>query len=105
VERRTRGPIAEPYAGKANRVTVRHRHGDVVAVVEVVSPGNKARRAEFRAFVEKSADLIRQGVRLLVIDLFPPGPCDPQGIHKALWDEFEEEDLALPPDKPLTLAS
>ena len=55
--------------------------------------------------MEKSSELIRQGVHLLVIDLFPPGKRDPQGIHKALWDQFEEEDLELPADKPLTLAS
>jgi hypothetical protein len=95
----------DTYAGKANRITVRHRHGDVVAVIEIVSPGNKASRNEFRAFVEKTADLIRQNVHLLLIDLFPPGKRDPQGIHKALWDEFLEEDFELPPDKPLTLAS
>src|SRR5262249_1818664 len=49
--------------------------------------------------------LIRQGVHLLVVDLFPPGPRDPQGIGKAIWDEFAEEDLELPSDKPLTLAA
>jgi hypothetical protein len=93
------------YARKADRVTVRHRHGQVVAVVEIVSPGNKASRNELRAFVEKTTDLIRQNIHLLVIDLFPPSPRDPQGIHKALWDEFVEEDFALPPEKPLTLAA
>jgi hypothetical protein len=96
---------SEVYAARANRIIVRHRHGRVVAVVEVVSPGNKASRAEFRAFVEKSADLIHQGVHLLVIDLFPPGPRDPNGTHKAIWDEFGEEDLALPPGRTRTLAS
>ena len=55
--------------------------------------------------MEKSADLIRQGVHLLVIDLFPPSKRDPQGIHKAIWDQFEEEDLQVPEDKRLTLAS
>jgi hypothetical protein len=93
------------YANKANRLTVRHRHGDIVAVIEIMSPGNKGSRAEFRAFVQKSADLIRQGVHLLVIDLFPPGPRDPYGVGKAIWDEFQEEDFELPPDKPLTLAA
>ncbi len=96
---------AELYAGKANRIVVRHRHGKVIAVVEIVSPGNKASQATFRAFVEKSADLIYEGVHLLVIDLFPPGKRDPQGIHKAIWDQFLEEDSELPPGKPLTLAS
>ncbi len=96
---------AEIYAGRANRIVVRHQHGNVVAVIEIVSPGNKASRAQFRSFIEKSVDFIEHGVHLLVIDLFPPGPRDPHGIHKAIWDEFEEQDFTLPPDKPLTLAS
>jgi hypothetical protein len=105
VEQRIRGPVPDVYTGKANRITVRHRHGDVVAVIEIVSPGNKASRSEFRYFVEKTADLIRQGIHLLVVDLFPPGPRDPQGLPKAIWDEFQDEDFGLPPDKPLTLAA
>src|SRR5262249_48766418 len=92
-------------AAKADLITVRHRHGDVVAVVEILSPGNKGSRSEYLAFVQKSAALIRQNVHLLVIDLFPPGPRDPQGIHKAIWDEFQEEEFVIPPDKTLTLAS
>jgi Protein of unknown function (DUF4058) len=93
------------YAIKADRLAVRHRHGHVVAIVEIVSPGNKDAKSEFRAFVEKSTDLIRQGVHLLVIDLFPPRKRDPQGIHKAIWDEFLEEDFDLPAGKPLIVAS
>lgn len=103
--RLTQRAEADSYVRKANRITVRHRHGKVVAVVEIVSPGNKASQAEFRALVEKSADLIRQGVHRLVIDLFPPGKRDPQGIHKAIWDEFEDKEIELPADKPLTIAS
>jgi hypothetical protein len=95
----------DAYARKADRITVRHRHGSVVAVVEIVSPGNKASRNELRAFVEKAADLIRQDIHLLIVDLFPPSPRDPSGVHKAIWDEFVEEDFALPPEKPLTLVS
>jgi hypothetical protein len=44
------------YAEKANRIVVRHQHGDVIAVIEIVSPGNKGSKSEFRAFVEKSVD-------------------------------------------------
>jgi hypothetical protein len=96
---------ADIYANRANRVIVRHRHGEVLAVIEIVSPGNKNSRDALRAFVEKSADLLRQGVHLLVIDLFPPSKRDPQGIHKAIWDEIEEQEFTLPPDKPLTVAA
>jgi hypothetical protein len=101
----TRRADAEVYSGRANRITVRHRHGKVVAVVEIVSPGNKHSWAEFRAFVEKSADLICQGVHMLVIDLFPPTARDPSGMAKAIWDQFEVEPMELPPGKPLTISS
>lgn len=95
------------YARRGNRVTVRHRHGDVVAIIEIVSPGNKATAAECRTFVRKSADLIAQGVHLLLVDPFPPGKHDPQRLHQLIWDEFaadEDEDppAELPADKPLT---
>ena len=82
------------YVQKTDRIGVRDRHGRVVAMVEIVSPGNKASKNELRTFVEKTSNLIAQGVHLLVIDLFPPSKRDPQGIHKAIWDEFVEEDCA-----------
>src|SRR5262249_51021467 len=41
----------------------------------------------------------------LVVDLFPPGRFDPQGVHKAVWDELEDEDFELPADRPLIAAS
>ncbi len=93
------------YVRKADRIAVRHRHGQIVAVVEIVSPGNKASQNELRAFVERTANLIAQGVHLLVIYLFPPSKRDPQGIHKAIWDEFIEEEFELPADQPRTLAA
>jgi hypothetical protein len=48
---------------------------------------------------------LRQGINLLLVDLFPPSPRDPQGIHKALWDEICEEPFELPPNKPLTVVA
>lgn len=96
---------AEVYAGLANRVTIRDRHGRVLAIIEIVSPGNKGGQSAFRTFVEKSADLIYQHVNMLVIDLFPPGPRDPQGIHKAIWNELATDEVKLPHPEALTLAS
>lgn len=95
----------EIYSRKADRVTIRHRLGRVIAVIEIVSPGNKSSRDALRAFVEKATDLLREGVHLLIIDLFPPTRRDPQGIHKAIWDELKDEPFELPLDKPLTLAA
>lgn len=95
----------ERYARKANRVVVRNPAGRIIAVIEIVSPGNKSSRHAVRAFVEKALDLLHEGIHLLIIDLFPPTTRDPQGIHKAIWDEVHEDTFALPTDKPLTLAA
>jgi hypothetical protein len=103
--RLTRRAEEQIYVRKADHIAVRHRHGYIVAVVEIVSPGNKASAHALSTFVEKTARYIADGVHLLVIDLFPPSRRDPQGIHKAIWDQFIEEDFELPADKPLTLVS
>jgi hypothetical protein len=95
----------DTYARRANRIRIRHRHGEVVAIVEIVSPGNKSSRNSLRAFVRKAGDLIWQGIHLLVVDLFPPSERDPQGIHKAIWDEISVQPFELPADKPLTVVA
>ena len=93
------------YAAKADRIAIFNPLGDVVAVIELVSPGNKNSRHALRSFVEKTLDLLRQSVNILIVDLFPPSKRDPQGIHKAIWDEIREEPFELPADKPLTLVA
>jgi hypothetical protein len=40
----TRKSEIDIYAAKADRSTIRHRHGDVVAVVEIISSGNQSNR-------------------------------------------------------------
>jgi hypothetical protein len=93
------------YAKRADRVVIRHGRGRVVAIIEIMSPGNKDSRHATRSFVEKAADILSQGIHLVVVDLFPPTPRDPQGIHKAIWDEFGDEPFDFLADKPLTVAS
>jgi hypothetical protein len=94
------------YAVKANRLVIRHVSEDrVVAIVEVVSEGNKASRREFEAFLDKACGAIQVGIHLLVIDLHRPTKRDPQGIHGAIWEALGDESYVAPPDKPVTLAS
>jgi hypothetical protein len=54
------------------------------------------------AFVRKGREALAAGIHLLLIDLFPPGPRDPQGIHGAVWGDDCGPDFALPDVKPLT---
>ncbi len=94
------------YGRKARAVVIRHtsRH-QVIAMVGIVSPGNKDRSHSLRSFVEKAGQMLRSGIHLLVVDLFPPGSHDPEGIHKAVWDEVEDVPFDMPADTPLTLAA
>ncbi len=93
------------YAKRKDRVVIRHGRGRVVAIIEIVSPGNKDSRNALRSFVEKSADILNQGIHLMVVDLFPPTPRDPEGIHAAIMDEYGHVPFAFDPAKPLTVAS
>jgi hypothetical protein len=103
-------PVAETdmafYRRKQTVVAIRHVSDDrVVAIVEIVSAGNKAARHPFQAFVQKAADFIEAGIHLLIIDIHPPGRRDPQGIHAAIWNAIAGESYSLPDAKSLTLAA
>jgi hypothetical protein len=96
---------AYQYARKADRINVCHPDGNVVAVIEIVSPGNKDSRHAMRAFARKAVDFLHEGVHLLIVDVFPPNPRNPQGVHKVIWDRICDEPFELPADKRLTLVS
>jgi hypothetical protein len=92
------------YRRKKSTVVIRHVTGDdVVAMVEIVSPGNKDRKRSLQAFVEKAGSLLDQSIHLLVLDVLPPGRFDPNGIHGAIWEAVAGEDYTRPQGKPLTL--
>jgi len=96
----------EFYRRKKSGIAVRHVSGDrIVAMVEIVSPGNKSSRNALREFVRKSAALLNQQIHLLILDLHPPGRRDPEGIHGAVWGFMTDRPYRIPADKPLTLAA
>lgn len=94
------------YRRKKSAIALRHVSDDrLVAMIEIVSPGNKSSRRAFRAFVDKAWKLLEHRIHLLLVDPFPPGPRDPNGVHAAIWAEVKDDSFVLPPDKPLTLAA
>jgi hypothetical protein len=95
---------ANRYAAKAKAVVIRHvsRH-QVVAMVEIVSPGNKNNQNGLNSFVRKAHETLASGVHLLLLDLFPPGPRDPRGIHPPVWGD--DGGFNFQEDKPLTFAA
>src|SRR5947209_4315857 len=56
---------ADVYAAKAKAVVIRHVSGhEVIAMVEIVSLGNKNSRHGLRSFVRKAIEAIRGGIHL-----------------------------------------
>jgi hypothetical protein len=87
-------------------VVIRHTSGhQVIAMVEVISPGNKSNRHAVRSFTDKALEALRAGIHLLIADLFPPGKRDPDGIQKLIWDEIADNDFSLPKDRPFTVGA
>ena len=94
------------YVLKRRTLVIRHASDDrIVALIELVSPGNKAGGHAFRSFVEKAVEPMFRGYHLLIVDLFPPTRRDPNGIHAAIWGEFSDATFTFPAGKPLTLAA
>ncbi len=93
------------YAEKADRIAIHSEDGDVVAVIEIVSPGNKDSAHAVKSFVRKATEFLRAGIHLLIVDLFPPSKRDPNGLHRKIWDRLREGDFELPADKRLTIVS
>ncbi len=96
----------EFYRRKKSSIVIRHVSGDrIVAMFEIVSPGNKSNRSAFRASVEKACELLEHRIHLLIVDPLPPGPRDSNGVHAAIWDEVQAVPFELPTDQPLTLVA
>jgi len=96
---------AQAFARRGNRIVIRHARGRPVAVIGVVSPGNKDRGHSVRRFAGKVRDFLKQGISVMFVDLFPPGSSDPGGLHATIaedWFELAEPDAD---DSPLAVVS
>lgn len=104
-------PRADRTATLAIRRPVARRRvvvvdGDaVVAAIEIVSPGNKDGPKNAAEFAAKAADVIAAGVHLAVVDVLPPGPADPGGMHPLICRKLRVRNTAgePPPDRPISL--
>ena len=104
---RTKATLPRDYNVPADKqLVIRHVTGDrIVAIIEIVSRGNKSSEVEMERFVVKAAEAVRIGIHQLVIDLHSPTSRDPHGIHGAIAAQMGDRTYEPPADKPLTLAS
>jgi hypothetical protein len=71
----------------------------LVAAIELVSPGNKDRPAERRAFATKCASYLYQGISVIIVDIVTSRRAN---LHNEILHIMETADtLALPPESHL----
>jgi hypothetical protein len=98
--------LQPPYDKLRKTLTIRRATGHrIVALIEILSPGNKSGPRKVGEFVRKATDAIRHGCHMLLVDLLPPTKAAPRGMHAAIWESWFEQKYALPKDQPLTLTS
>ena len=90
------------YPPRPRVIAIRHTSRDrLVAMIEIVSAGNKSDTAEIGSLVEKTVVALQKGIQVMLIDLHPPGSCDPEGVHNLIWTELGQEPIPLPRERPL----
>ena len=59
----------DSYARKQRTLVIRHTSDDrIVAMIEVLSPGNKSSRHAIRSFLDKAVAALDGGVHLLLVE-------------------------------------
>jgi hypothetical protein len=74
----------------------------LVAAIEIVSPSNKDRPNERRAFLAKCAAMLREGVSVAMVDLVTDRHAN---LYAELIEFVGESDPAVPADPPPTYAA
>jgi hypothetical protein len=93
----------DSYARMQRTLVIRHTSNDrIVAMIEVLSSGNRSNRHAIRSFVDKAVAALDGGIHLLLVDVHPPGPRDPHGIHGVVLNEIGTEEYVLGKERPLT---
>jgi len=93
----------DSYARMQRSLVIRHTSDDrIVAMIEIHSRGNQSSRHALRSFVDKAVAALDGGIHLLLVDVHPPGPREPNGIHGVVLNEIGTEEYVLGGERRLT---
>jgi hypothetical protein len=94
------------YAAKSDHIALRHVSSHrLIAVIEIISPGNKNNNRALESLRKKINALLDEGVHLLLVDILPPGPVDPDGLPLALSITDPSEVPKVTQTEPFSLFS
>ncbi len=97
---------AEPFTRRQKSIVIRRSNDErIIALIEILSAGNKSSRREFQAFLTEVADALARGCHLLLVNLHSRTRRDPDGIYPEIWAEVGGEPRRVSADKPLALAA
>lgn len=100
------GKDVDFYLSKQRSLAIRHADGDrVIALIEIVSRANRHSLDALNDFADKVVAALKDGIHVLVIDPFPPGPHDRHGIHGFIWTRMLAGDYTAPEDRSLTMVA
>ncbi|HVA49280.1 MAG TPA: DUF4058 family protein [Pirellulales bacterium] len=87
------GELAPSARSLRRTLAIRHVSGHrLVAVVEIVSPGNKDRLEHVEELAGKIDGFLGAGIHAMVIDVFAPGRYDPHGIDGVVREFYSGAD-------------
>jgi hypothetical protein len=97
----------ELYVRRARQIVIKDAwQGDsVVAVIEIVSRGNKTSHARVEQFVQKSEAFLERRIHVVIVDLHRPTPLVPLGFHSRIWEDFGHQAPRTPHDRPYSTVS
>lgn len=105
---RHQAELAPSARARRRTLAIRHVSGHrLVAVIEIVSPANKDRVEHVDELAGKIDGLLSAGIHVLLVDPFPPGHHDPQGLDAIVRELCGEPEHTrdLPADEPLAAVS
>ena len=86
-------------------VSIRDDLHQPIAAVFWVTRQDKETPYRLTSIIRHAVGALTRNIHLLVVDLFLPSSRDPHGIHKAIWDQFQEAPFDLPEGKLFTLVA
>jgi hypothetical protein len=91
---------------KQKQIAIRHiTKNRLVAIVEIVSPGNKHSRSAVDDFCSKVCSYLEIGVHVSFVDPFASTNRDPGGLHAEIWERLSGERDELTDDEPLSVVA
>jgi len=101
------GSAAKYYFNKQRSITLRHvSHDRLVAVIEIVSPGNISSLTVAEEFVHKVLSFLKHDIHVSFVNPFAASNHAAHGLHSKIWENLTGDDETfLTQDEPFEVVA